>query len=116
MDVSPHQLIDILLSVNHPVLIFKSRRALRLRCAEQETAWPAAGGLLAGRGATRPHRVEQETARLVAALAARPPGNHQDPRSRSRTHKISVVWARLIFKHMGRPCALVLNPTSHNAD
>jgi hypothetical protein len=43
MDVSPHQLIDILLSVNHPVLIFKSRRALRLRCAEQEAARPAAG-------------------------------------------------------------------------
>ena len=50
VDVSPHQLIDILLSVNHPVLIFKSRRASRLRCDEQEAAC------------------------LVAALAARPPG------------------------------------------
>ena len=42
VDVSPHQLIDILLSVNHPVLIFKSRRVSRLRCAEQEAARPAA--------------------------------------------------------------------------
>ena len=54
-------------------------------------------GRLAGRGATRPHRVEQEAPRLAAALAARPPGKHRDPRSRSRTHKISVAWTRLIY-------------------
>ena len=44
MDVSPHQLIDILLSVNHPVLIFKSRRAWSHAPASRRAGSAAPGG------------------------------------------------------------------------